>query len=136
MAFIQSVIKNPTRSLREVAKGSAVAMTKGFAVTRTAGLAVNAAAATPRDQVVGICNQDILAAEALVSVPVIDIFDGDIWIADSTSNSNAAHNGQLMIFGANAGVVNNTGTTSAVGVVQQEGVYGAAADRKILVRFI
>jgi len=134
--FIQSVIKNPTRSLREVAKGSAVVMTKGFAITRTSGLAVNAAAATARDQVVGICNQDILAEEALVSVPVIDIFDQDLWIADSTNNSNAAHNGQLMIFGANAGVVNNTGTTSGVGVVQQEGVYGAAADRKILVRFI
>ena len=67
---------------------------------------------------------------------VIELFGEDVWIADSTNNSDATHNGQDMILGANAGVVNNTGTTSAVGIVKQVGVYGAAADKKILVRFL
>jgi len=136
MAFIQAVIKNPTRSLREIPKGSSVVATKGFAVTRAAGLAVDAAAATVVNQIVGICNQDISAAQALVSVPVIDISTQDLWIADTTNNTNAAHNGQLMVIGANGGLVNNTGTNAVAGVVQQEGVYGAAADRKALVRFV
>ncbi len=67
---------------------------------------------------------------------VIEVFPKDVWIADSTNNSNAAHNGQDMILGANAGIVNNTGTTSAVGVVKQVGVYGATTDKKILVSFL
>jgi len=136
MAFIQAVIKNPTRSLREIPKGSAVVMTAGFVVTRTAGLATLGVAATPRAQVAGVCNQSISAAEALVQVPVIDVFSQDLWIVDTTNNTNAAHNGQLMVLGANAGLANNTGTTDGAGVVQQEGVYGAAADRKILARFV
>jgi len=41
-----------------------------------------------------------------------------------------------MVLGANAGLVNNTGTTAAAGIVQQVGVYGAAADKKILVQFV
>lgn len=136
MAFIQSVIKNPTRSLRDTPKGSATVVTKDTLLAYAAGLAVPATSATVRSEVIGVCNQSIAAAEALTTAPVIDLFEKDVWIADSTNNSNAAHNGQLMVLGANAGVVNNTGTTNAAGLVQQIGVVGAPADRKILVQFI
>jgi hypothetical protein len=36
----------------------------------------------------------------------------------------------------NAAEVNNTGTTSATGIVQQVEPYGAASDKKIIGRFI
>ena len=100
------------------------------------GLAVAADNGTTRPEVIGVCNKTIASGDAETVVPVIDIFEKDVWLVDSTNNSNAAHNGQLMVLGANAGLVNNTGTTAAAGIVQQVGVYGAAADKKILVQFV
>ncbi len=136
MTFTQSIIKNPTRSLKEVPKATATVMTKGYVLEWAVGLAILGTSSTTRPNVIGICNQTIAAAEALAIVPVIEVFEKDVWIVDSTNNSNAAHNGQLMVLGANGGIVNNTGTTDTAGIVQQVGVYGAAADKKILVQFI
>ena len=136
MSFVQAYIKNPTRSLSMQNKASATVTTSGYVMDLTAGLAVNGTASSTRDTIIGVANQSISAADALTQVPVFDLFDQDVWVADSTNNSDAAHNGQAMILGANAGIVNNTGTTSAVGVVIQVGVKGAAADKKILVKFI
>ncbi len=136
MSFVQAYIKNPTRSLSMQNKASATVTTSGYVLDLTAGLAVDATASSTRATIIGVSNQSISAADALTQVPVFDLFDQDVWIADSTNNSDATHNGQAMVLGANAGVVNNTGTTSAVGVVIQVGVKGAAADKKILVKFI
>jgi hypothetical protein len=136
MSFIQANIKNATRSLKEVPKGTSVVSVKGRLLVWATGLAVEAAAGATPATLIGICNQDIAAAETLAIVPVIELFENDVWIADSTNNSNVAHNGQEMVIGANGGIVNNTGTTDTAGVVQQVGVYGAATDKKILVRFI
>jgi hypothetical protein len=136
MTFIQSVIKNPTRALAEANKASATVTVKGRVLAFASGLAVEATSSTTRPEVIGVCNKDIALADAETVVPFIETFEKDVWIADSTNNSNAAHNGQLMVLGANGGVVNNTGTTAAAGIVQQVGVYGAAADKKILVRFV
>jgi hypothetical protein len=136
MSFIQAYIKNPTRSISLQNKATGTVTTSGNVLDLTAGLAVAATASSTRDTIVGVSNQTISAADALTQVPVFDLFDQDVWIADSTNNSDPLHNGQAMILGANAGVVNNTGTTSAVGVVTQVGVKGAAADKKILVKFI
>jgi len=134
--FLQSIIKNPTRSLQMVPKGTSTVMTKGYVLAWSSGLAILATSSTVVADVIGVCNEDITAAQALAQVPVIELFQNDVWLADSTNNSNAAHNGQKMVLGANGGIVNNTGTTSATGIVQQVGVYGAAADKKILVRFL
>jgi len=131
----QAVIKN-TRVLKDETKAHNVVTTKGNIMDLTAGLAVDASASSTRATIVGVCNQTIAAAEALTIVPVIIPGDDDIFVVDSTNNSDATHNGQDMIIGANAHTINNTGTTSAVGVVKQVGVYGAAADKKILVKFI
>lgn len=136
MTFLQSIIKNPTRSLKEVPKGTSTVMTKGYVLAWSSGLAILATSSTVVADVIGVCNADISAADALAVVPVIEAFQNDVWVADSTNNSNAAHNGQKMVLGANGGIVNNTGTTSATGIVQQVGVYGSASDKKILVRFI
>jgi len=117
-------------------KASATVTTSGNVLDLTAGLAVAATSSSTRDTIIGVSNQTISAADALTQVPLLDLFDQDLWVADSTNNSDATHNGQAMILGANAGIVNNTGTTSAVGVVVQVGTKGVAADKKILVRFI
>lgn len=136
MSFTQAIIKNPTRSLKEVPKASATVMTKGYVLDWAAGLAILGTSSTVVAGVIGVCNKTIAAADAETVVPVIEVFQNDVWIADSTNNSDATHNGQKMVLGANGGIVNNTGTTSATGIVQQVGVYGAAADKKILVRFL
>lgn len=136
MTFIQSIIKNPTRSLITVAKASATVITNGYVLVYAAGLAVLGSSSATRATVIGVANGSIAAADALTQVSVIEPFEKDVWLVDSTNNSDATHNGQDMILGANGGIVNNTGTTSAVGIVKQVGVYGAAADKKILVRFL
>jgi len=134
--FKQSQIKNPTRSLKEVVKAANRVTTKGEVLMYTSGLAVPGTSSTTVENLIGICNESITAEQALTQVPVIEVFQNDVWLADSTNNSNAAHTGQKMVLGANGGIVNNTGTTASAGVVQQVGVYGAAADKKILVRFL
>ena len=134
--FIQSNIKNPTRSLKDVPKEAATVMVKGYVLEWATGVAILGSSSTVVATVIGICNLASSAADAFTTVPVIELFQNDVWIADSTNNSNAAHNGQKMVLGANGGIVNNTGTTSATGIVQQVGVYGVNTDKKILVRFL
>ncbi len=136
MTFIQAIIKNPTRSIVLQNKATATVITNGYVLDLTAGLAVLASSSSNTKTICGVANGAVAAAEALAQCSVIEPSQNDVWIADSTNNSDATHNGQDMILGANAGTVNNTGTTSAVGVVQQVGVYGATTDKKILVRFI
>ncbi len=135
MSFVQAIIKEPTRSLAMLNKGTSTVSVNREVLDLTGGLAVPATSSSTVKTIAGVCNQDISAAEALSQVPIIEVSQNDVWIADSTNNSNPLHNGQDMIL-TDSLTVNNTGTTSAVGVVQQVGVYGAAADKKILVRFI
>lgn len=136
MTFIQAIIKNPTRSLVLQNKNTSTVITNGYVLDLTAGLAVLASSSSTVKTICGVANGSVSAADALAQCSVIELFQNDVWIADSTNNSDSTHNGQDMILGANAGIVNNTGTTSAVGIVKQVGVYGAAADKKILVRFL
>lgn len=133
--FIQSRIKN-TRSLSVQNKSTGVATTANYLYDLVGGLLVAATSSSTRATIAGVSNQTITAAEALSQGLVIDIDSEDEWVVDSTNNSDTTHNGQAMIMGANAYTVNNTGTTSAVGVVVQVGTFGAAADKKIIVSFI
>jgi hypothetical protein len=130
-----AVVKN-TRNLVLENKGASTVMTQGNIVDLTAGLAVDASSSSTRDTIRGVCNQTIAAAEALTQVPVIVPGEDDTFVVDSTNNSDEDHNGQAMIVGADPHTINNTGTTSAAGVVVQVGVFGATGDKKIVVRFI
>lgn len=134
--FIQAYIKNPTRSIVLQNKADSTATTANYLYDLVGGELVAATSSSTRDTIAGVANQTISVDEALTQCPVIELSENDVWVVDSTNNSNVAHNGQAMVLGANAYTVNNTGTTSAVGVVVQTGVFGAAADKKILVRFI
>jgi len=136
MAFIQAIVKNPTRSLKNVPKGTSTVITNGYVLAWSSGLAILGTSGTTRPNVIGVANGAISAADGLAEAQVIETFEKDVWLVDSTNNSDAAHNGQLMVLGANGGIVNNTGTTDTAGIVQQVGVYGAAADKKILVQFV
>jgi hypothetical protein len=133
--FLQSKIKNLGRSIVNINKAGSTVTTMGQVLVETAGLAVAAAAGATILTIKGVSNQAIAAAEALTQVPVIELFANDEWIADSTNNSDATHNGQLMVL-TDSNTVNNTGTTNTSGVVKQVGVYGAAADKKIIVTFV
>lgn len=134
--FIQAYIKNPTRSLKLENKAANVATTTNYLYDLVAGLLVAASSSSTVRTIAGVANQSITAGEALTQAPIIELFENDVWVVDSTNNSNEAHNGQDMILGANAYTVNNTGTTSAVGIVTQVGTLGLTTDKKILVKFI
>lgn len=131
----QATIKN-TRQLLEANKAAGTVVTKGEILDLTAGLAVPATSSSTRATILGVCNQTIAAAEALTRVPYIVPSDEDTFIFSTTNNTNTAHNGQDMIIGANSTTINNTGTTSAVGVVRQVEPYGATGDKLIIGRFI
>lgn len=133
--FIQSIIKNPSRSIRLVNKAAATAIDQNELLAYDSGLAVPATAATVSSGVIGVATRDIAAAEGLTQVEVIEIFDNDVFVVDSTNASDADHNGQRMVL-TDSIHVNNTGTTNADGIVEQVDVYGATTDKKILVKFV
>jgi hypothetical protein len=131
----QATIKN-TRELAEANKGASTVTTFGEILMQTAGLAVPATSSTVRADLLGVCNQTIAAAEALTRVQYIVPSDEDTFIFTTTNNSDATHNGQAMVLGSNSTTVNNTGTTSGTGIVQQVEPYGAAGDKLIIGRFL
>jgi hypothetical protein len=136
IGFLQAVIKNPSRSLIMVNKAGATVTTQNYLMSWNTGLAENASSGSGPEDLIGVCNQTIAAAEALTQVPIIELFENDVWLVDCTNNSVATDNGQRMVLGANAYTVNNTHTTSAVGIVEQVDVFGATGDKKILVKFV
>jgi len=133
--FIQAIIKNPSRSLMMVNKASATVTVKNYLLGWTAGLARDATSGDGPEDLIGVCNQSIVAADALTQVPVIELFENDVWLVDTTNDTLATDNGQRMVL-SNAYTVNNTHTTSAVGIVEQVDIFGAVTDRKALVKFV
>ena len=134
--FIQSVIKN-TRQLVMLDKGASTVTTANQVLAKTTGgLVIPATSSTARSEVEGICNQTIAAAEALTQVPYEVPSEGDTYIFSTTNNTDKTHNGQAMIIGANSTTINNTGTTSAVGVVVQVEPFGVTTDKLIIGKFI
>lgn len=102
---------------------------------QTAGLAVPATSSTVKADLLGVCNQTIAAVEALTQVPYIVVNEADLFIFATTNNTNTAHNGQAMVL-TNSLEVNNTGTTSGTGIVQQVDTIGATGDKLIIGRFL
>ena len=130
----QATIKN-TRQLLETDKATGTVMTLGNILAQTAGLAVNADSGTVVADLLGVCKQTITAADALETVLVLKPSDEDTFIFPVTNNSDATHNGQAMVL-TDEVTVNNTGATSATGIVQQVEPYGEASDKQIIGRFL
>jgi len=130
----QSAIKN-TRELKETNKESATVIVKDEILAMTAGYAVPADSGTVVADLLGVSNEAIAAADAKLRVLYIEPSDEDTFIFPVTNNSDATHNGQAMVL-TDSTHVNNTGTTSATGIVKQVEPYGAASDKLIVGRFI
>lgn len=135
MATVKQAVIKHTRQLRTANKGSSTVTTLGQILGMTAGLATAATSSTVKADLLGVCNQTIAAADALTQVDYIVPANTDTFIFSTTNNSDATHNGQAMVL-TDSTTVNNTGTTSATGIVQQVDVYGAAADKLIIGRFL
>ncbi len=136
MSFKPNVIANPSRSRVIVDKDASEVITELQVIAKAAGgLSEPATSATTRSEVKGVSTESISAADALTQMGVLQIFENDTYIADTTNNSNAAHTNQRMLL-SNSLTVNNTGTDDANGVVEQLDVVGAPADKKIIVRFV
>ena len=86
MAFKQAIVKNPTRSLKNVPKGTSTVITSGYVLAWSSGLAILGTSGTTRPNVIGVANGSIAAADALAEAQVIETFEKDVWIADSTNN--------------------------------------------------
>lgn len=136
MSFILNVVANPSRSRILVNKASStVITTKTILVKAASGLTAEATSATVRSEIKGVATESISVADALTQAGIIQIFENDTYIADTTNNSNAAHTNQRMVL-TDSATVNNTGTDDANGVVEQMAVVGDPADKKIIVRFV
>lgn len=134
--FTPNVIANPSRSRIIVNKDDGTVITALQVIQKaTGGLSEPADNTTTRSEIKGISTESISADDALTQMGLLQIFENDTFIADCTNNSNEAHTNQRMILSTSL-VVNNTGTDDANGVVEQLGVFGAAADKKIIVRFV
>lgn len=101
----------------------------------TSGKLIPATSSTAVRSVAGIFTKSIAAADALASADIELIIKDAEYVVSTTNNSDVTHDGQQMVL-TNAGEVNNTGTTSASGLVYQTGVIGAASDKLIAVRFV
>ena len=110
-------------------------LSQGVELKMAAGLAVLADSGTVVADLLGVCNQTIAEADALTRVSYIVPTDEDTYIFPVTNNSNADHNGQAMVL-TDEVTVNNTGTTSATGIIQQVEPYGAASDKLIIGKFL
>jgi len=106
-----------------------------LAYDRANEVLVAATSSTSAEDVAGVSVAAIASADTTAQVQ--EIADGDEYIADTTNNSNASHNMHRMVL-TDSVTVNNTGTdsTSDAAIVQQIAPVGAAADKKILCRFI
>lgn len=133
MSFKLQTIKN-TRDVQAVKRASAVATTAGklYQFSVTTGAAEAAAAATTATQILFLANETTASGTTPFSATVVAT--GDVFLVDTTNNSNSAHNGQRMVLNATGDGLNNTGTDAAAGPFEQVDVVGAAADKKILAR--
>jgi len=131
----QATVKN-TRQLRVADKATGTVTTLGEVLAMTGGLAVPADSGTVVADLLGVCNQTISVADALVRVEYIVPTDEDTFIFTTTNNTVATDNNQAMVLGANSTTVNNTHTTSATGIVVQVEPYGEASDKLIIGKFV
>ena len=116
---------------------SSLAITAGdlLVYSRSAGTVIKATSSTSREDVAGVAVETITSSDT--SVLMQRVSDHDEFVVNTTNNSNATHNYQRMVL-TDENEVNNTGTdsTSDAAVVEQISPVGAAADKKILCRFV
>lgn len=135
MAF-QVVASRGPRDGQRLIKATSQAIVNGdFLVRSTGGDIVPGTSSAVVGDFEGCATESVTTAQALGDVGALVPIKGDFVLADTTNNTSITHNYQRMIL-TNSQTVNNTGTDSAVGVVEQVAVVGAASDKKILCRIL
>ncbi len=83
----------------------------------------------------GVCMKGTTTSDTLVTVQIVE--PTQLWEADTANNSNASHNGDRMAL-TDLNTVNNAGSdaTGETAVVVQVKPVGAAAEKRILCRFL
>ncbi len=135
MSTVKQVTIKNTREMAQANKEAATVTTLGSILAITGGFAVLADSGTVKADLLGVCNETIAAADAKTRVLYIKPSDEDTFIFPTSNATDATHNGQAMVL-ASATEVNNTGSTSGTGIVQQVEPYGASADKLIIGRFL
>lgn len=127
-----------TRFGKELAKSTSQAILDGQVLTWdvSTGLVIPCDNTSTFDDALFVSTEAITSGAALGKVHTFKINENQQFIADTVNNSNVAHNGQRMILNSTGDKANNTGTDSAVGVVRQVGVVGAASDKQIMCEFV
>lgn len=127
-----------TRFGKELPKSTSQAILDGQVLTWdvTSGLVIPCDNTSTFDDALFISTEAITAGDALGKVHTFKINENQQCIIDTVNNSNVAHNGQRMILDSTGSIANNTGTDSAVGVVRQVGVVGAASQKQIMCEFV
>lgn len=122
--MVQPVIFANPRSLTVGTKLLATATTQYTFGTQseTTGMFAPATSAVTTANKLVILNETV-AAGVQTSVSFFEIQKGDKFTATTTNTADATHNGQKMVL-SSASAVDNTGTTSASGVVRQVAVVG------------
>lgn len=134
MAIVRK--KGSDRGFESVAISSiTVAVGDVLAKSRSAYVATLATASTSFEDVLGVAVEAKTTADT--SVLYQKLIEEDVYLADTTNNSNATHNLQRMVLTDQA-TVNNTGTdsTSDAAIIEQIAPVGATTDKKILCRFV
>lgn len=133
--FQPNVIK-AHRSRVHVAKDPSVIITNLQVIVNAAnGLSAPATSAATRSQVKGISTENIAVADNLSQMGILEIFENDTYIVNTTNNSNPNHTNQKMLL-TDSLTVNNTGSDDANGVVEQLAVVGIPTLKTIIVRFV
>ncbi len=96
---------------------------------------VAATSSSTPESLAGVTTGAITSADT--SAQVVEINEHDEYVADTTNNSSAAHNYHRMALTNSTTVNNDTNEeTGDTAVVMQIAPVGAAAEKKILVRFV
>jgi hypothetical protein len=95
---------------------------------------IPATSSTITSNIAGVAMSAQLSTDTTLLVALVR--DDQRWGADTTNTANAAHNGQRMVIGASAGLINNTGTDSTAGIFQQTGVLALEGTTRIVGRFL
>ena len=106
-----------------------------LAYDRANEVLVAATSSTTIEDVAGVAVKAIASADTTAQVQKVE--DQDEYVADTTNNSNSAHNMHRMLL-TDGVTVNNTATddTTDAAIIQQISPVGAAADKKILCRIV
>ena len=102
---------------------------------RAAETMIAATSSSTPESLAGVTVAAVASADTTAQVQ--ELTDGDEWIADTTNNSDAAHNYHRMLL-TDSVTVNNTASddTTDAAVIEQIAPVGAAASKKILCRIV